>query len=1207
MNRYAQRGVALVITLIMLSVVTFMAIAFLALSRRERGSVNVTADQTTASLMADAALARAQAEIVGRLVANSNQSSYELMVSTNFYNPAGFASSRTWAFNPYNVNYERLAGPLAQPVYGNEESWIQNIANLQYDARPPVFLETNLAPRTIAGLSPPEFRFYWDFNRNGLFETNGWQVEIGTNGQALLTNGIRVTNFFIGDPEWIGVLEKPNLPHSKNNKFVGRYAYIMMPAGKCLDLNFIHNQAKSISRQGVGDKFFRNQGVGSWEINLAGFFRDLNTNVWYSYLYNSNVARAQANPGVAFNTARGILDYRYYTNFFFSSNSMVNFFGNNAAFSSSNVVDNYTDGILMTNAVVQRGNDNVAQPGWPGSINPRRFGDIQELFNVDKVGENFTLGISNASINGRSSYDRYTYYRMLAQIGVDSTPAMAGKLNINCQNDWPGGIPDGRPWPSALAFFANAAERIMRNQIGAGITNVMIYPTNQYNAAVHRCFQVAANIFDATQPNGSNAPPSVFRPRYRVINNQVFLNGFIQETNASFLGLRWVDLNVPRDRSDFLSIKALETNGLIYGIPLVIGVKKYLPNFNEFSLQTAVQVSRKVEIRKDARSQRPNQTNQMYMVGISNAFGLEAWNSYETNFNRQLYMGGRVDFNMALTTLSNALPLPLATNSAVVSTNLAGWPAGRFFVPLNTNFVVLSNAVYVNRPKPHFEAYNTNFLFEVATNFNIPQWSLFVTSRVQFYIIDMTLATNKTDWRNGRVLDFVNLNGFVSQIDISREIVGSMNFGESSGAGAFWQTNLLNGMPMGLREQVLTSMGQGTNNNDSVWRSYNQQGVEGLDKEKSIDLFRVFMGLNPLRYPMYQMQQEIGNSLVRQAPFTPTRKIYQNYSWQANDPLVHYTMEDLYDMDRTNNIQYAVPPSAVPTNSNLGMINRNYRPWGGNTNVSSDTNKFNIAVKDPMVRKADDWDFPTNKFPTLGWLGRVHRGTPWQTLYLKSPVAEWRLNDWRTWMVYRSAHPTNDWRLLDVFTTALNTNAASGLLSVNQTNLAAWSAIFSGVCVVSNRSTSSYPPTNTVHTVILPDSPQLKKIVEDINATRASRKSKAFSYLGEILATPALSTNSPYLNPQSPNITDQAYEWLPQQILSLLRADEPRIVVYAYGQTLAPAGRPVMVPGQNDVNYQVYTNYQIMSEVLTKHVLRIDGAPTNTAVVPESYQVISND
>ena len=29
-----------------------------------------------------------------------------------------------------------------------------------------------------------------------------------------------------------------------------------------------------------GDGFLRNQGVGTWEINLAAFLTDLNTNLW---------------------------------------------------------------------------------------------------------------------------------------------------------------------------------------------------------------------------------------------------------------------------------------------------------------------------------------------------------------------------------------------------------------------------------------------------------------------------------------------------------------------------------------------------------------------------------------------------------------------------------------------------------------------------------------------------------------------------------------------------------------------------------------------------------------------------------------------------------------------------------------------------------------------------------------------------------------
>jgi Tfp pilus assembly protein PilX len=43
-----ERGVVLVITLVMLSVVTFMAITFLAVSRRERAAVSVVEEQSRA-------------------------------------------------------------------------------------------------------------------------------------------------------------------------------------------------------------------------------------------------------------------------------------------------------------------------------------------------------------------------------------------------------------------------------------------------------------------------------------------------------------------------------------------------------------------------------------------------------------------------------------------------------------------------------------------------------------------------------------------------------------------------------------------------------------------------------------------------------------------------------------------------------------------------------------------------------------------------------------------------------------------------------------------------------------------------------------------------------------------------------------------------------------------------------------------------------
>ncbi len=82
--RVSERGVALVITLILLSVTLVMAIAFLAISRRERGSVTTETDSTTAKLAADSALAQAEARIVSQILITTNPYVQPLLVSTNY-------------------------------------------------------------------------------------------------------------------------------------------------------------------------------------------------------------------------------------------------------------------------------------------------------------------------------------------------------------------------------------------------------------------------------------------------------------------------------------------------------------------------------------------------------------------------------------------------------------------------------------------------------------------------------------------------------------------------------------------------------------------------------------------------------------------------------------------------------------------------------------------------------------------------------------------------------------------------------------------------------------------------------------------------------------------------------------------------------------------------------------------------------------------
>ena len=90
-----------------------MAVAFLAISRRERGSVTTTTDTATARLAADAALANAEAQIISSALATTNPYINNLLVSTNYINRLGFDPTAATP-NPTNVNYDYLAvgGPL---------------------------------------------------------------------------------------------------------------------------------------------------------------------------------------------------------------------------------------------------------------------------------------------------------------------------------------------------------------------------------------------------------------------------------------------------------------------------------------------------------------------------------------------------------------------------------------------------------------------------------------------------------------------------------------------------------------------------------------------------------------------------------------------------------------------------------------------------------------------------------------------------------------------------------------------------------------------------------------------------------------------------------------------------------------------------------------------------------------------------------------
>ena len=318
-------------------------------------------------------------------------------------------------------------------------------------------------------------------------------------------------------------------------------------------------------------------------------------------------------------------------------------------------------------------------------------------------------------------------------------------------------------------------------------------------------------------------------------------------------------------------------------------------------------------------------------------------------------------------------------------------------------------------------------------------------------------------------------------------------------------------------------------------------------------------------------------------------------------------------------------------------------------------------------------------------MGRVHRGTPWQTAFLKATAIDTNLwaiwtghtniwtqwtsdtNMWHEWASWNStnnphlpwpgesnvvdasfSHPIRDRQLLDLFTAGLNDNAMRGRLSINQTNLAAWSAVLSGVIAITNTSTTGdlggTPPVLNYEPVILQPAgtytanqmPPLAQIVTNINSTRANPTNfpdRLFRQVGDVLAAPLLTERSLYLSLTNLNmpttaggISDPVMERIPEQILGLLGLDHaPRFVIYSYGQTLKPAERSVVLT--SGPFFGLCTNYQITAEVATRAVLRAEPhvvsgvevnrntspwttnyfSRTNYSVVTEQFNVLPPD
>lgn len=722
-------------------------------------------------------------------------------------------------------------------------------------------------------------------------------------------------------------------------------------------------------------------------------------------------------------------------------------------------------------------------------------------------------------------------------------------------------VSSGRTHPnldfsSPLSFFTNTANLFLqRSGYPFTITNVPIYPTNYYTPALHRLLQLSANIYDAStnrafednkSPNGPFYP-TVFRPTFRNDGTNVFIAGYV-ETTPDQLDWTNVPLSLPKDLD-----KVTSATANIYDIPYVIGARKGFPNFNEFSAQSVYSVFRRVQIVKPSPHSSPDtfQTNVLYSIGISNLLGVEVWNSYSNNYTRAVELVTSASSSMVLYDDYGPIwsNLNVIQNLIVIGPNQ--WPgtitpqnpvSNSFLIPLLTNWSVLPQMTYHRNQSPRL---NNNSSFDNDPTFIEPHWILRVTNHLQFVMLDVA---------TGRIIDYVSLGAVNYTRDFLRELASL-----DSDPAKLWAnpTGQPEGAAMGIRAQVLSSLSPQTPPPSSGYWELGPYPSISVATQAFLDFY---LGSGTA-------------NLAMQAPLVASRNVYATFSLQANDPLVHYTLGDLTLIPTLagSNIFYGAVGLPYQPQSNLRAVNIHFLPWGrGETlGVPIAFNIFNPAVKDPLISSSDGWNFPNGGPLTIQSLGSIHRGTPWQTIYLKSAPVD--INFWQIWTGDTNlqdaalSQPTNDWNLVAALVPLLNPLDPHQLVSINETNPATWTSVFQGMNVLSNGTSgvaSFFLDTAT-------DGDALGQIITGIDAQRNALPAHYFARLGDILSVPEFSMNSPFLNKTSSAtnfLSDAVYESFPTQLISLLRPD-------SIGVALASTDVPqFQFTGVDGLNYYVQTS-----------------------------------
>src|SRR2546423_76618 len=260
---------------------------------------------------------------------------------------------------------------------------------------------------------------------------------------------------------------------------------------------------------------------------------------------------------------------------------------------------------------------------------------------------------------------------------------------------------------TAEEFFDKIAGTFLRDQLALDLHHISIYPTNQYSPEVQRLLQLTANLYDTTTNRGDGYPffPTLFRPVFATNGVELFISRYVEETGTAFLNRPWRRVDDPNDRP-------IAPDDNIDGIPVILGAKKGLPNFNEFVSHNLIQFTRKIQVRKATANGRPIETNQMFIVGISNTFAIEAWNPYLNSYPRSL------EVRSAVVSTCNFTNDDGLSFSATIATNrnftfeAGSWSASQFRIPLFVSPIILPDSIYRRSPEPHFDAVAQTNAFE---------------------------------------------------------------------------------------------------------------------------------------------------------------------------------------------------------------------------------------------------------------------------------------------------------------------------------------------------------------------------------------------------------------------------------------------------------------------------------------------------------------